>query len=218
MKKPKIKVVETFVSLQGEGTRGGVPCSFIRLAGCPMRCAWCDTVYARDPEAGEGRSVESLVSWAGEEGRPLVCVTGGEPLAQPATPRLLGALAGAGFEVVLETGGSFSTAPTPPEVVVVLDVKCPSSGMAGRNLWDNLDRLRSFDEVKFVLADREDYDYARKVIADRSLIGRCAVLLSPAGGLLDPSRLAGWILEDRLEARLGLQLHKILWPGEERGR
>ena len=211
-----LEFCELFVSLQGEGRAMGRPCTFVRLAGCDLRCAYCDTAYAR--EGGTERSVEEIVAAVGREGLDLVEVTGGEPLRQRETPRLLAALIAAGHEVLLETSGSCSVAGLPPEVHVICDFKTPGSGMAERNLDENLDLLLDGAELKIVCMDRADYLWARERIRSDRRFRRLDVLLQAAAGWLDPATLAGWIVEDRLPVRLGMQLHKILWPGEDRGR
>ncbi len=210
-----LQVCETFVSIQGESTRAGLPCFFIRLAGCNLRCAWCDTEYAR--AGGAPRTVADLADEFRRSGLALAEVTGGEPLLQPGTPELLAQLRALGT-VLVETNGSRDLALIPAGVIAILDLKCPSSGASGAMDWANLERLRPDDEVKFVLADRRDYDWARKVIREHGLAGRChAILLSPVFGSLPPADLAAWILRDRLPVRLGLQLHKIIWGPAARG-
>jgi len=211
-------VNEAYATLQGEGTRAGRTCTIVRLAGCNLRCAWCDTTYAYDQ--GREMPVDEVVADAGRLGRKLVLVTGGEPLIQPATPQLLTRLCDAGHEVLLETNGSLDIAGVDGRVGRCVDVKCPGSGQAGSFLWANLNVLAPGDEVKFVLADRADYDYARQVLHDCGLARRCPVVFSPVAGRLEPADLAAWMLADPDlpdGVRLGLQLHKILWPGRDRG-
>ena len=216
MSEPLI-VNEIYRTLQGEGVRAGRRCAIVRLTGCNLRCAWCDTTYAYDE--GRARSVDEVVSEVrGMAG--LVLVTGGEPLLQPAVPALLRRLCDEGFEVLIETNGSQDVSALDPRVVRCVDVKCPGSGQSGSFLWSNLEHLRPGDEVKFVLADRADYEYARQVIREHDLGRRCAVILTPAAGRLAPAELAGWIVADEGlagDVRLGLQLHKTLWPGRRRG-
>lgn len=209
-----LTVCEIFRSIQGEGGHAGLPCAFVRLTGCPLRCTWCDTTYAY--EGGEEMSPARAAALALSLGPRLLQVTGGEPLAQAAAPELLTRLCDAGARVLLETSGALSVAPVDERVHIVMDLKAPSSGMDGRMLWENLELLKSTDEVKLVLAGREDYDWARGIIAGHDLCRRFKVLLSPVWGLLDPAELAVWMLEDGIEARLNLPLHKILW-GERRG-
>jgi len=206
---------EIFHSIQGESRHAGRPCAFVRLTWCNLRCTWCDTAYAF--EAGDDVSIAAIVERVRAFGARYVLVTGGEPLVQAGVHDLLAELLDAGFEVAIETGGGLDTAPIDPRVMVILDVKCPGSGMADRNRWENLERLRPGDEVKFVIADRADYDYARGVIDRHSLLGRCGVLLSPVHGALPPRPLAEWMLADRLPARLQVQLHKYIWPADMRG-
>jgi len=213
-------ISEIYRSLQGESTRAGTPCTLVRLTGCGLRCGYCDTAYAFS--GGSTLSVSDIVAQVNELGADLVLVTGGEPLEQENVSVLMEALAGAGATVMVETGGHVPLAPAGAATTVVLDLKTPGSGMEKRNLWENLELLRPSDEVKFVLTSREDYLWAREVLARRQPQGRpltdiCPVLFSPAQGLLEPALLAGWILEDRLPVRLNLQLHRILWPAVTRG-
>lgn len=209
-------VTEIFHSIQGESTFAGRPCVFVRLAGCNLDCAWCDTRYARDE--GEPMAVERIVQRVLAFGCPLVEVTGGEPLAQAQTPRLLASLAEAGLEVLLETNGSIDIGPGDGRVVRIVDFKAPSSGQVERNLWSNVDRLTVRDEVKFVLADGADYDWARGVVGRFGLPGRCTVLFSAVSGRLALGSLAEWILRDRLAVRLQVQIHTCIWPSVLRGR
>jgi 7-carboxy-7-deazaguanine synthase len=210
-----IEVAELFTSLQGESSWAGLPCAFVRLSGCPLSCRWCDTAWARAP--GRSMEVAEAVAWAAGQGLPLAEVTGGEPLAQPGAPDLISALCGAVPTVLVETNGCEDIGAVDPRARVILDVKCPSSGMAGRTRWQNLALVREVDEVKFVLAGRGDYDHARAVIAEHGLAGRTGLLLSPVPGELEPGELAAWMLADRLPARLQLQLHKLIWGAEARG-
>jgi 7-carboxy-7-deazaguanine synthase len=206
---------EVFVSIQGESTHSGLPCVFLRTTGCPLRCRWCDTEYAFH----EGRrfDLDDLVEEACRPGLDLVEITGGEPLAQPAVPALARALLARGKTVLVETSGAYDISPLPPGTVRIMDLKCPSSGECARNDWDNIDRLTAGDEVKFVVADRTDYEWAVRAIARHGIAERCAVLMSPVAGELDPAELSRWILDDALPVRLQLQLHKLIWPGVERG-
>ncbi len=210
-----LTVCEIFRSIQGEGTRAGLACGFVRLAGCNLRCAWCDTSYAW--EGGREMAVDDVLAEVAELAVPRVEVTGGEPLIQPAAFELLRRLCDAGFETLLETNGSQDISAVDPRVVRVVDLKCPSSGHADANRWANVPHLTARDEVKFVLADRADYDFARAAVAEHALAARCAVVFQPVHGRLAPATLAEWILADRLDVRLGIQLHKLLWPGRERG-
>ena len=213
-----LRVAEIFHSLQGESTRAGRPCAFVRLAGCNLDCAWCDTGYARD--AGSGR--ELPLGLIVEAVRPfragLAEITGGEPLLQSATPELAARLSGEGYEVLVETNGSLDISRIPHPAARIMDLKTPSSGMCARNRLENLAHLRRGDEVKFVIADRGDYEWMRAMLRDSSYPGRLvATLLSPESGRLAAAELAGWMLADRLDARLNLQLHRLLWPDRDRG-
>lgn len=218
-----LRVSEIFHSLQGESTRAGLPTVFVRLAGCPLRCVWCDTTYAYG--GGEALSLETILERVAAYRCPTVCVTGGEPLAQAACLPLLTSLCDAGYSVSLETSGALDIAGVDPRVSRIVDLKAPDSGECAKIHWENLERLRPTDELKFVLASRADYEWAKEVVSGRheksALAGRplhelCPVLFSPVWNVLPPRQLAEWILEDRLPVRFQLQLHKILW-GEERG-
>lgn len=211
----RLKITETFVSIQGEADAVGWPTYFIRLTGCPLRCTYCDTEYAF--HGGEWREVDALVESARAAGVHHVCVTGGEPLAQRACLELLAALCDAGLSVSLETSGAIDVAGVDPRVSRVVDVKTPASGEAGRNRLENLPLLGPGDQVKFVVCSRADYDWARGFLREQARDLRAQVLMSPAWGQVEPRDLAEWIIEDRLPARLQLQLHKLLW-GEARGR
>lgn len=208
-----LPVVETFASIQGESTHAGRPCAFVRLVGCNLRCAWCDTRYAW--EGGRDLSIQRILEEVDRWGLPLVEVTGGEPLLHRATPILLQGLLDQGREVLLETNGSRDISPVPQGVRVILDLKAPGSGEEAANDMANLDRLRPGDEVKVVLAHRADYTWARQRL-DR-VPPHAPVLLSPVPGLLAPAELARWIVEDRLPVRLQVQLHKWIWPADARG-
>jgi len=210
-----LKVSEIFHSLQGESTHAGRPCLFIRLAGCDLRCAYCDTEYAF--QGGTGMSVEEVIEEVRRHGCRLVEVTGGEPLLQEEVYPLLERLIDEEYEVLLETSGAHSTARVPKSVAVILDLKTPGSGMESHNRWENLERLGPGDEVKFVLCDRADYEWAREAVERHALAERHPVLFSPAHGELAPRVLAGWILEDGLSVRLQLQIHKQIWGPEARG-
>ena len=211
-----LTVNEIFFSIQGESSYAGRPCIFVRLTGCDLRCAWCDTPYAFD--AGKKESVEAVVSAVNGYGCSLVEITGGEPLLQGDVYSLMRALLAEGKTVLLETGGHIDISNVPQAVVKVVDVKCPGSGEARRNDLANLDRLASHDEVKFVIGDRADYEFARTVVHEHALADRCAaVLFSPVHRALDPERLSEWVLSDRLPVRVQVQLHKYLWGDEARG-
>ena len=211
-----VRVLELYRTLQGETTFAGLPCVIVRLAGCPLRCSYCDTAYARQIEGLE-LSVAELARDVLALGPDLVAVTGGEPLAQPGTLALLRALCDAGRTVLLETSGAFDTAPVDPRVRRILDVKTPGSGMEERNRPGNLALLRPTDELKFVLVDRTDYEWSRELVRRERLAERCTVLFSPVRERLDPAELAKWILDDGLPVRLQLQLHRLLWPDRDRG-
>jgi len=207
---------EIFYSVQGESTYAGRPCVFVRLTACDLRCSWCDTPYAF--HEGTRRPVEDVLGDVDRFDCPLVEVTGGEPLLQEDVYPLMQALIDRGKTVLLETGGHRSTARVPAPVVTILDIKCPGSGEAARTDWANLDRLRAHDEVKFVIKDRADYEYARDAIERHALAQRAAAIhLSPVHGVLDPRILSEWVLTDRLPVRVQLQLHKYIWSPETRG-
>ncbi len=207
----RLKLTETFVSIQGEADAVGWPTFFIRLTGCPLRCSYCDTAYAF--HGGAWRTVAELIEDARGSGVRHVCVTGGEPLAQKSCLGLLVALCDAGFEVSLETSGAMDVAPVDPRVSRVVDLKTPDSGEQLRNRLANLDLLTPRDQLKIVVCSRPDYEWARDLLRERAR-WPCQVLLSPSWGQVEPRQLAEWILADRLEVRLQLQLHKLLWGGE----
>jgi len=210
-----LKINEVFHSIQGESRHAGRPCVFVRLTWCNLRCTWCDTAYAF--EEGEDRRVGEILEVVAGYGTRYVLVTGGEPLLQDGVHDLMGELLDRGYEVAIETGGSLDIATVDRRAMIVMDLKCPGSGMAGRNRWENLPLLKSADEVKFVIADRVDYDWARETIDRHLSPARCGILLSPAHDRLDPRRLAEWVLADRLPVRLQLQIHKYIWPPDARG-
>lgn len=210
-----MRVTEVFHSVQGESTFAGLPCVFVRLTGCPLRCTWCDTEYAFF--GGTDRSIDDILGTVRSYGCRFVEVTGGEPLAQPDTDTLLRRLCEEGFTVLLETSGAIDTTIVPPPVRIILDVKCPGSGMTERMHWPNVERLRSQDEAKFVIRDRGDYEWAKNILARFHLTDRCPILFSPVFGTLDPQQLAEWLLADRLAIRLQLQLHKHIWAPDMRG-
>ena len=209
-------VHEIYASIQGESTHAGRPCVFVRLSACDLRCTWCDTTYAFT--GGTKMSVDDVVAAVEALRCPLVELTGGEPLLQPDALPLMRALVARGHEVLIETGGHLPIAALPPEVVAIVDVKCPGSGEAARMHWPNLAALRPHDEVKFVIADRADYEYARGIVREHDLTSRVeAVLFSPVFGALAPADLARWILDDHLTVRLQLQQHKYVWAPDARG-
>lgn len=207
-----MRLVESFTSLQGESTHAGRICFFLRLAGCNLDCNYCDTRYAREPEAGKPATVEELVSLAEESGAGLVEITGGEPLSDPETPELCRRLLDAGFEVLLETNGSLSIAKIPYEVRKILDCKLPGSGMAEHNDFSNYQLLAPHDEVKFVISSRADFDYALDVIRRYDLSARTQNLLaSPVWGRVSFEELAQWVVDSRAPIRMQLQMHKLIW-------
>lgn len=208
-------VNEVFFSIQGEGTRAGRPCAFVRLTGCPLRCAWCDTAYAF--HEGRRRSFEDVLAEIAARPTRLLCLTGGEPLAQPPAFAFAVAALDAGWELVVETSGHVDVGPLDPRAVAILDVKTPGSGESHRMHWPNIDRLAAKDEAKFVIAGRADYEWSRDLVRERRLAERCSVLFSPVHGGLDPGELGRWILDDGLPVRLQVQLHKLLWPAAARG-
>jgi 7-carboxy-7-deazaguanine synthase len=210
----QLRISEIFHSIQGESNTVGQPTVFVRLTGCPLRCGYCDTAYAF--AGGEQRTIPAILAEVARYGTRHVCVTGGEPLAQPNCRPLLTALCDAGYEVQLETSGALDIGGIEPRVAVIMDLKTPASGESARNRWQNLEHLKPRDQLKFVICDRTDYEWAKNALAQHSLAGRCAVLFSPAWGTLEPRLLAEWILADRLPVCFQVQLHKYLW-GEERG-
>lgn len=210
----RLRITEIFHSIQGEADAVGWPTVFVRLTGCPLRCTWCDTTYSF--HGGQWRDIDDIVREVAGYGARHVCVTGGEPLSQKRCLILLARLCDAGHEVSLETSGALDVSQVDPRVRKVVDLKAPGSGELRRNRWSNLGHLRPHDQVKFVLADRADYEWAREVLREHAIAARCQVLFSPVQGSLKPRELAEWILADRLPVRLQLQLHKLLW-GDEPG-
>lgn len=210
-------VHEIFHSIQGESTRAGVPCAFVRLAGCNLRCAWCDTRYAME-EPGRTLSLGMIRAAVLPFGAPVAEITGGEPLLQAATPELARLLDADGMRVLVETNGSLDISVLPATAIRIMDLKAPSSGMAHNNRMENLVHLRRGDEVKIVIADRVDYEWARTIVRDAAYPGKIVqTLFSPGQGTVAPAELAKWILGDKLPVRLNMQLHKIIWPDVERG-
>jgi 7-carboxy-7-deazaguanine synthase len=208
-------VNEIFHSIQGESSFVGLPTVFVRLAGCNLRCEWCDSAYAF--EKGDAMEVREVLERVESYNCKLVEITGGEPLLQSDVIRLMDELLDRDYEVLLETGGSLPIEDVPAGVRRIIDVKCPGSGFSDANRWDNLEHLRQGDEIKFVLEGRADYDWAVACISERGLAGRWPLIFSPVHGRLDPGEMAGWVLRDRLPVRVQVQLHRILWPGVERG-
>ncbi len=211
----RLRVTEIFLSLQGESRTAGIPTVFVRLTGCPLRCLYCDTAYAF--KGGEPVELDAVLQRVADYGVRHVTVTGGEPLAQAACLELLAALCDQGYEVSLETSGALDVSAVDPRVVKVLDLKTPASGEADKNLVANVDHLGPRDQVKFVICDRADYEWAKAQLVQHGLAQRCEVLFSPSYGQLPAHTLAEWVLHDRLPVRFQIQLHKVLW-GEERGR
>lgn len=212
-----LRVTEIFRSIQGESTHAGRPCTFVRLTGCPMRCTWCDSEYTFT--GGDHFTIDAIMDRVRSFGCRLVEVTGGEPLAQREALALIQRLCDDDYEVLIETGGYVSTEPVDARAKIILDVKCPASGEAERNHWPNLTRLRrDLDEVKFVIADRGDWEFARKIIAQYNLEQTAkAILISPAWGLIDLAQLADWVSESGLAVRMQLQLHKYIWGPDVHG-
>jgi len=210
-----MRITEIFHSIQGESSYAGQPCVFVRLTGCPLRCTWCDTDYAF--YGGHECSIDEVLAKVQTYGCRLVEVTGGEPLVQPESLPLMTRLCDAGYTVLLETSGAVDIAPVDPRAHVILDVKCPGSGMTDRVHWPNLSQLAAKDEAKFVMADRADYDWAREILTQYDLASRCPVLFSPVFGTLDARQLAEWTLADRLPVRFQLQMHKYIWAPDMRG-
>lgn len=208
----RLRITEIFHSLQGESRTVGLPTVFVRLTGCPLRCGYCDTEYAF--KGGEWREIDDILPEVAGYGAHYVTVTGGEPLAQKDCLELLARLCDAGYEVSLETSGALDVSGVDPRVVKVMDLKTPASGEADKNLYANLDHLDAKDQLKFVICDRTDYEWAKAQIAAHDLAGRCELLFSPSHGQLNPTDLAEWILADRLPVRFQLQLHKYLWNDE----
>ncbi|NJD11095.1 MAG: radical SAM protein [Gemmatimonadetes bacterium] len=210
-----LRVTEIFHSIQGEGTWAGLPCTFVRLTGCPLRCTWCDTAYAFF--GGARRTLDAILAQVESFGTPLVEITGGEPLIHPNAFVLAQRLLDRGYTVLVETSGAVDVAPLDPRAHKIMDLKAPGSGEAVRNLWSNLEHLTARDELKIVLRDRADYEWARDTGRLRGLDERArrgelhAILFSPVWGELDLRQLAAWILEDHLPVRLQVQLHKLIW-------
>jgi len=211
----RLRINEIFYSLQGESTYQGLPCVLVRLTGCQMRCVWCDSEHSF--YEGDWRAVDEILDEVAGFGCPLVEVTGGEPLLQPGVHTLMARLCDAGYEVLLETGGGLDIGAVDARVRRIVDVKCPGSGECGSNLWSNLERLRPRDELKFVLADGADYEWARDLVRERRLAERCPVLFSVVHGGVEPAALAERVLADRLPVRVQVQLHKLVWGAERRG-
>ena len=209
-----LRIFEIFHSLQGESSRVGLPTVFVRLTGCPLRCGYCDTEYAF--HGGATQSFDEILATVASYQAQYVCVTGGEPLAQKGCHQLLKMLCDAGYQVSIETSGAIDISQVDQRVSVIMDIKTPGSGEASKNLWSNVAALSAKDEVKFVLVDRTDYDWAKQILGQYDLTQKCPVLFSPVYKTLPPADLAAWVLEDHLPVRMQVQLHKILW-GEKAG-
>jgi 7-carboxy-7-deazaguanine synthase len=205
----QLRISELFFSLQGETSRIGLPTVFIRLTGCPLRCNYCDTAYAFS--GGKSISLAEILGQVAQYSPQYVCVTGGEPLAQKSCLTLLTALCDAGYQVSLETSGALDISAVDARVMRVVDIKTPASGEVEKNRWENLNVLTPHDEIKFVLCDEDDYNWAREILVQYRLVDKCPVLFSPAQGALSAMHLADWVLRDRLPVRFQLQLHKMLW-------
>lgn len=221
MAEPFLRVTEIFHSIQGESTWAGVPCTFVRLTGCPLRCTWCDTEYAF--HGGHRMTFDEILTEVRSHPARVVEVTGGEPLAHPGAFELTRLLLDAGFTVLVETSGAFDVSPLDPRAHKIMDLKCPGSGEVSRNRYENLPHLTDRDEVKFVVQDRVDYEWARSAIIEHGLDARVedgtlrAILMSPVWGAIDLEELAGWILEDALPVRFQVQVHKLIWGAEATG-
>ncbi len=210
-----MRITEIFHSIQGESTLAGRPCVFVRLTGCPLRCTWCDSEYTF--YGGSDIPLDDVLAKVRSYGCRLVEVTGGEPLHQPEAFALIERLCAEGHEVLVETSGAIDISPVDPHARIIMDVKCPGSGMMDRMDWKNLDHLADKDEVKFVIKDRADYEWACGIVRQHNLAGRCTVLFGPAFGELDPRQLAEWVLADKLPVRFQLQLHKFIWDPNMKG-
>jgi 7-carboxy-7-deazaguanine synthase len=210
-----MRVTEIFFSIQGESTYAGQPCLFVRLTGCPLRCGWCDTTYAF--YGGTERSINSILAELEGYNCRLVEITGGEPLAQSEVHALITALADRGYTVLIETSGALDIGGVDPRATLIMDLKCPGSGMADRNRWENITLLKPQDQLKFVIKDRIDYDWACTIARDYDLTTRHTMLFSPVFGVLEPQELAEWILHDDLPVLFQLQLHKLIWDPATRG-
>ncbi len=214
-KEPSLRINEIFVSIQGESTYAGIPCIFVRLTGCNLRCSYCDTVYAYSE--GSVMTLEEILKRVKGYKSGNVCITGGEPLLQENTGKLINILKKDHFNVYIETNGSLNIDMLPKGIVRIVDIKCPASSMELKMDWQNIRRLKNKDEVKFIISSKKDYEWAKRVTEKYKIIDRATVLFGLVHGKLKPKTLAGWILKDGLDVRLQLQLHKIIWPDSDRG-
>ena len=210
-----LKVNEIYFSVQGESSRAGLPCVFVRLTYCNLRCTYCDTEYAF--YEGKDRSVDEIINEVKKYGCNLVEITGGEPLVQEESLNLMKKLCGEGFDVMLETAGNMPICNIDDRVNIIMDLKCPSSGMMKKNLYENINHLKKTDELKFVIGDREDYDWMNEMINQYGLTNKCKILVSVVFGKLEPLDLVNWVLEDKLDVRFQLQMHKFIWHPETKG-
>lgn len=210
-----MKVCEIFASIQGESTYAGLPCVYVRMTGCNLRCAYCDTAYAY--EEGAEMSEDEIFVRVNSYGSNLVEITGGEPLLQRGVFKLIERLLDNGFKVLIETNGTISIKDVDERAVIIMDVKTPASGMSGKMDMLNLESLKPHDEVKFVIAGREDYEWSKDFIMDNGLLDKCKILFSPVYGVLPPENLAGWIIDDKLPVRLNLQMHKYIYGADKKG-
>lgn len=210
-----LKVNEIYYSIQGESSKAGLPCVFVRLTYCNLRCSYCDTVYAF--YEGTDKSIDEVINEVKKYNCKLVEITGGEPLVQKESLELMKRLCDEGFEVMLETGGSLPIQDIDERVMIIMDLKCPSSKMMKKNLYENIEHIKKTDEIKFVIGDREDYEWSKEMVQKYSLIEKCSVLFSVVFGKLEPVQLVNWILQDRLNVRYQLQMHKIIWTPETKG-
>jgi len=210
-----LKVNEIYNSIQGESSKAGLPCVFVRLTYCNLRCVYCDTSYAFYD--GKDYSIDEIIKEVKKFGCNLVEITGGEPLVQDETSELMGRLCDEGYQVMLETGGSLPIEKIDDRVIIIMDLKCPSSGMSKKNYYENINYLKSIDEVKFVIGNREDYEWSKEIVNKYNLTGICTILFSVVFGQLEPLTLVGWILEDKLNVRFQLQMHKFIWDPAAKG-
>lgn len=210
-----LKVNEIYYSIQGESSKAGLPCVFVRLTYCNLRCTYCDTEYAFYD--GSDKTIEEIIAEVRKYDCKLVEITGGEPLVQNESLDLMQRLCDEGFEVMLETGGSLPIKDIDMRVMIIMDLKCPSSKMIKKNLYENIDHIKPSDEIKFVIGTREDYDWSKEIIIKYSLTKKCSVLFSVVFGQLEPVQLVNWILEDKIDVRYQLQMHKIIWHPEKKG-